>query len=231
MSERDHTQIEELLAVRALGGLEPDEDLALRRAMAEHGPDCAECRRLEAEFEATAGLIGFALDPVPVDPEMADRILAHQRPTPHRVAPTRRSSRRRPAALVAIAAALVVLVLASIVVLRPRTQTIAGVSFAQQVVTFQGGAGEVAMAYSPGEPGALIVGRDLPAPGTDRIYEIWAITGTTPVSAGCVSTTDGRIAAFTDLNVSTSDLMAITVESTSCPSAPTTQPVYTATIA
>ena len=46
MSERDHSEIEELLAVRALGGLEPDEERALERAMAEHGPDCEVCRRL-----------------------------------------------------------------------------------------------------------------------------------------------------------------------------------------
>jgi hypothetical protein len=122
-------------------------------------------------------------------------------------------------------------VLASVVVLRPRTQTIAGATLASQVIFFQGGHGEVAMAYSPGEPGALIVGKDLPPPGADRIYEIWAITGTKPVSAGCVSPTDGRVATFTDIDVSSSDVMAITVESTACPSAPTTQPIYTATLA
>jgi anti-sigma-K factor RskA len=228
MSERDHTEIEELLAVRALGGLDPEEDAALRRAMATHGPDCPVCDRLQAEFESTAGVLGFALDPVPVDPAIADRILARPRPT-ERLEPSPRRSRRWTA--VAAIAAAIVLVVASIALLRPTTQTIAGVTFTPHVVAFQGGAGEVAMAYSPGEPGALIVGRDLPSPGTDQTYEIWAITGTTPVSAGCVSPTDGRLATFTDLDVSSSDLMAITVEATSCPSAPTTQPVYTATLA
>jgi anti-sigma-K factor RskA len=229
MSARDHSVIEELLAVRALGGLDPDDEITLRRLMAEHGPDCEECRGLQDGFDETAGLLGFSLDPVPVDPRIADRILAQPRPMPGREQPTQRRGRRWPA-LVAVAAA-VVLVLASIAVFRPRTQTIASVSFGQQVITFEGGTGEVAMAYSPGQPGALIVGRDLPAPGADRIYEIWAITGTTPVSAGCVSPTDGQLATFTDLDVSRSDLMAITVESSSCPSAPTTQPVYTATLA
>lgn len=229
MSARDHSVIEELLAVRALGGLDADDEITLQRLMAEHGPDCEECRRLQDEFDETAGVLGFALDPVPVDPRIADRILAQPRPTPGRDAQTQRPGRRWPA-LVAVAA-VAVLVLASIVVFRPRTQTIAGVSFGQQVITFEGETGEVAMAYSPGEPGALIVGRDLPAPGADRTYEIWAITGTTPVSAGCVSPTDGQLATFTDLDVSTSDLMAITVESSSCPAAPTTQPVYTAALA
>lgn len=227
MSERDHTEIEELLAVHALGGLEPDEEAELRRAMAEHGPDCEECRRLEADFEATAGLLGFALDPAPVDPAVADRILAQPRPS---TGPPR-SHRRRTGLLAGIAAALVVVLTVSIVFVRPHSQTVAGATLTSRVVFFEGGSGQVAMAYSPGRPGALIVGTDLPAPGNDRTYEIWAITGTSPVSAGCVSPTDGRIATVTDLDVSGSDAMAITVESTTCPNRPTTQPVYTATLA
>jgi anti-sigma-K factor RskA len=229
MSERDHSQIEELLAVAALGGLEPDEEAALRREMAEHGPDCEVCRRLESEFEATAGLLGFALDPVPVDPAVADRILAQARAAPSAGRRGRRQGRW--VTVVAVAAAVVLVVVGSIAIARPRTQTIAGATLDQQIVTFQGGSGVVAMAYSPGEPGALFVGRDLPAPGADRTYEIWAITGTTPVSAGCIEPTDGRIATFTDIDVSGSDLMAITVESSACPSQPTTDPVYTATLA
>jgi anti-sigma-K factor RskA len=228
MSDRDHSAIEELLAVRALGGLEPDEEAELRRAMAEHGPDCAECRRLEEDLGATAGLLGFALEPVAVDPAMADRILARPRAP---ATPTgAHRGRGRWWAAVAVAAAIVV-VLASVAVLRPRTQTVASATLTSRVVFFQGGSGQIAMAYSPGQPGALIVGKELPPPGPGRIYEIWAITGTTPVSAGCVSPTDGRLAAVTDLDVSTSDVMAITVEPTDCPAAPTTQPVYTATLA
>jgi anti-sigma-K factor RskA len=228
MSDRDHSAIEELLAVRALGGLEPDEEAELRRAMAEHGPDCAECRRLEEDLGATAGLLGFALEPVAVDPAMADRILARPRAP---ATPTgAHRGRGRWWAAVAVAAAIVV-VLASVAVLRPRTQTVASATLTSRVVFFQGGSGQVAMAFSPGQPGALIVGKELPPPGPGRIYEIWAITGTTPVSAGCVSPTDGRLAAVTDLDVSTSDVMAITVEPTDCPAAPTTQPVYTATLA
>jgi len=229
MSERDHSQIEELLAVAALGGLEPDEEADLRRAMAEHGPDCEECRRLEDGFVSTAGLIGFALDPVPIDPAIADRILAGPREVPSTTSPAHRTGGRL--GIVAVAAAIVLVVAAGVAILRPRTQTIAGATLAQQVVTFQGGTGEVAMAYVPGEPGALVVGKNLPSPGADRTYEIWAITGTTPVSAGCVEPADGRIATFTNLDVSSTDLMAITVESTSCPTQPTTDPVYTATLA
>ena len=225
MSTRDHGLIEELLAGRALGGLEPEDDAALLAAMAAHG-DCEECRRLEAGFEETAGLLAFALDAVPVREELADRVLEGARVAGW--AGRRRPQRR--AALVAIAAALVV-VIAGVATLRPRTQPIAGASAAQQVRRFQGGAGTLAMLYEPGQPGALVWGEDLPSPGAGKTYEIWMITGSAPVSAGCASPTDGELSAFTDADVSRSDLMAVTLEPRSCPPAPTTQPVYTATLA
>ena len=222
MSERDHGLIEELLALRALGGIEPEDDATLRAAMAAHG-DCEECRRLEAGFEETAGLLGFALEPVPVREELADRVLERARG-----ADGRRPRRR--AALVAVAAALVI-VLAGVASLRPRTQPIIGVGPTQEVIHFEGDAGALAMVYAPGQPGALIWGESLPSPGAGKTYEIWMITGSTPVSTGCASPTDGALAAYTSADVNGSDVMAVTVESTSCPAAPTTQPVYTATLA
>ena len=69
---RDHGLIEELIAVRSLGGLEPADEQRLREAMASHGPDCEECRRLEADYADVAGGIGFALDPVAVRPGFAE---------------------------------------------------------------------------------------------------------------------------------------------------------------
>ena len=45
---KDHTEIEELLALEALGGLEPDDRARLDVLLAEHGPDCAECAELRA---------------------------------------------------------------------------------------------------------------------------------------------------------------------------------------
>jgi anti-sigma-K factor RskA len=225
MIERDHGLIEGLLALRALGGLEAEDEATLRAAMAAHG-DCEECRRLEAGFEETAGLLGFALEPVPVREELADRVLEHARGS-------RRVDERRPrrrAALIAVAAALIV-VLAGVAWLRPRTQPIIGASPTQSVVRFQGGAGALAMVYAPGKPGALIWGEGLPSPGAGKTYEIWMITGSTPVSTGCASPTDGELAAYTSADVNGSDVLAVTVEPMSCPAAPTTQPVYTATLA
>jgi len=225
MSARDHGPIEELLAARALGGLEPEDDAALLAGMAAHG-DCEECRRLETGFEETAALLAFTLDPVPVREELADRVLERVRGAGR----ARGRQPRRRAALVVVAAALVV-VIAGVATLRPRTQPIVGATSAQQVRRFQGGAGALTMLYEPGQPGALVWGEDLPAPGAGKTYEIWMITGSTPVSAGCASPTNGELSAFTDADVSRSDLMAVTLEPRSCPPAPTTQPVYTATLA
>ena len=43
---RSHERIEELIAIRSIGGLDPQEQAELEGLMASHGPDCEECRRL-----------------------------------------------------------------------------------------------------------------------------------------------------------------------------------------
>jgi hypothetical protein len=50
----------------------------------------------------------------------------------------------------------------------------------------------------------------------------------TPLKGGCVTPVDGRIAVYVEANVGTTDTMAVTVEPTSCPEAPTSDPVLTA---
>ncbi|HYJ60446.1 MAG TPA: hypothetical protein VE032_03165, partial [Actinomycetota bacterium] len=140
---RDHTTIEELLAVRSLGGLDGEDVHALDRMLADHG-DCDECRALEATYADTAALLAASLDPVDVDPGMADRILAAPGGRPEAPsAPPRRG--RAWAAIVAVAAVLV-LVAGSLAVLRDRGPD-PSVNWAQRVVAFDGATGEFAMAY------------------------------------------------------------------------------------
>jgi hypothetical protein len=71
----DHERIDEMMAPRALGGLSAADEAELELLRAEHGPDCAECNRLESAYDEVAGRLAFALDPEPVRPEMADEIL------------------------------------------------------------------------------------------------------------------------------------------------------------
>ena len=75
----DHTLIDELLAIRSLGGLDEDDAVVLERELAAHG-DCAECRRTKVEHAEVAGMLALALDPRPVDEDMPDlNILAQGR--------------------------------------------------------------------------------------------------------------------------------------------------------
>jgi hypothetical protein len=224
---RDHALIDELLAARALDGLDEDDAAALERELALHG-DCDECRRLETRHAEVAGMLAFALDPRPVSEEMVDRILADPRPaaaatTPDELA-TRRDARLvRWQAAFGVAAA-VALVLA--IVLATRT---GGNVPGDVVVAFDGAApGQVALAYTPGEPGALVWATGLPDPGPGNVYEVWMFEGDQPVRTACLTPDDGAVAAYLDADLSSAELMAVTVESAACPDAPTTDPVYTA---
>ena len=235
---RDHALIDELLAVRALGGLDGDDAARLERELAAHG-DCEECRRLEAEHNEVAGMLALSLDPRPVDEGMVDRIVAHQqqRAAPREEQGTDRiviassvdelSSRRdarlgRWQAAFGVAAAIA-LILAFALATRP-----GGVDVPSTIVAFQGEGGELAMAYTPGERGALVWGAGLPDPGGGKTYELWMIEDGNPVRGACLAPTDGAVATYVDADLSAAELMAVTVESTDCPSAPTTDPVFTA---
>jgi len=230
----NHDRIEELLAARVLGGLDDADAAALEVEMASHG-DCEECRQIERELTETAGRMAFALDPVAVDPGMADRILATGTsrgagPTETADAVTRRREGRGWRTVVAVAAAMALVAVVAATALRPggRTTDVTARP-AQTIVRFQGDAGNLAMAYTPGAPGAIFWGSDLPDPGADHVYEIWMIQGDTPVSGGCVTpNADGSLAVAVDADLGTTSEMAVTVEPASCPGAPSGVPVLTA---
>jgi anti-sigma-K factor RskA len=234
---RDHSLIDELLAVRSLGGLDGGDAELLERELAAHG-DCDECRHLETEHAEVAGMLALALDPRPVDEDMVDRIIASEQRTGQRTdraatTPTDEVSDRRDARLgrwqaaFGIAAA-VALLLAFVLATRPGD----GVHVPGTIVAFEGSAhGELAMAYTPGERGALVWGAGLPDPGGGKVYEVWMIENGNPVRGACLAPTEGAVATYLDADLSSAELMAVTVESTECPSAPTTDPVFTAELA
>jgi hypothetical protein len=236
---RDHSLIEELSAVDALGGIDGDDRELLERQRASHG-DCAECRAIEAGFAEAAGSLAATLTPLPVDEGMADVILdrARQAPPP---APTdatgepedelaeRRS--RSPRFVLGLAAAAVVAVLAIVAAnaISPPVTGIEEATPSQRIVRFEGAVdGALAMAYTPGETGAVFVGSGLPDPGDGRVYEIWMIDEGEVVSGGCVVPADGVVALRVDANIGTTDTMAVTAESADCPAAPTTDPLLLA---
>ncbi len=236
---RDHERIEELIAIRALGGLQPADEAALRDEMASHGPDCEECRTLEADYADVAGGLGLALDPVSVRAGLVDetmeRAFAEAPPAEPADRPEPIAERRRRVGvlrpLIGIAAAFVLFVGGWVV----------GVALTEDepalteatTVSFQGEAGgTISAAYRPGEPGMFLLGSDLPALPEDQVYELWLFTGETPASALCARPSeDGSLFEFVDASLEGIGLMAVTVESSSCPDAPTSDPIFTAEVA
>ena len=223
---REHTLIDELLAARALDGLDDGDAAVLEKELAAHG-DCEECRRLEIEHAEVAGMLALALDPRPVREDMADRILAEGRTA---AAPIERLQARRDARLgwwqaaFGVAAA-VALVLAVVLAARPDGGfDVPG----ERIVPFEGARGELALAYTPGERGVLVWGTGLPALGKRHVYELWMIDDGDAVRGACLAPTEGAVAAYVDVDLSSAELMAVTVESTGCPAAPTTDPLFTA---
>jgi Anti-sigma-K factor rskA len=232
---REHDLIEELVAVRALGGLEPADAERLRAEMASHGPDCEQCRALEADYADVAGGLAFALEPVAVRPGFAqetfDRALGGGGPAPVDLGAERERRRDVLRPLLGIAAAFVLFVGGWVV----------GVSVTEDepalteatTVSFEGeGGGAISAAYRPGEPGMFLLGDDLPALPENRVYELWVFEGETPVSALCARPSeDGSLFEFVDTSLEGVGLMAVTVEPASCPDAPTTDPIFTAEVA
>jgi anti-sigma-K factor RskA len=222
---RDHARIEELMAVDALGGLDEDDRAALARERASHGEHCPTCTAIEAGFAETAGRLAFALTPEPVGEAMAERILA----TPRDELAARRSRRPRAWGVLVAAAAVAAIAIVAVGALRPSSTPVSGASSSQRIVAFSGQPeGTLAMAFTPGEPGAVLWGGGLPDLGADEVYEIWMIEGGTPVSGGCIAPTDGVIGSSIEADIGSAEAMAVTKESAHCPLAPTTDPVMLA---
>lgn len=230
--KRAHALIDDLLAIRALDGLDDDDARRLERELTAHG-DCVECRRLEAQHAEVAGMLAFALDPRHIDEGIADRILAQpQRPSATAAAPVDEISARRDPRLglwqaaFGVAAA-VALILAIVLATRPDD----GLAVPSTIVPFEGDSGELALAYTPGERGVLVWGTGLPDPGQGRVYELWMFEDGDPVRAACLAPTEGVVGTYVNTDLASAELMAVTVESSDCPEAPTTDPVFTAELA
>lgn len=241
MTMRDHSAIEELLSAEVLGGLDDRDREALYREMGQHGPDCAECRQLRDEYGEVAGRMAFALEPVPIRPELEDETVELARMRGEAV-PLRRArgervvagrGRMRPFVIVRplVAAAAAVALFFGGWAARDLIEG-GGPPFdvaTARVVTFQGEAGDLAVAYRPGLTGAFVFGSNLQAPPSNRVYEVWMFQDGTPVRGACFRPKPGGTSlTYLNANLETAQQMAVTVESPSCPPAPTTQPILTA---
>jgi anti-sigma-K factor RskA len=228
---RSHERIEELIVIRSIYGLEPEETAELEREMASHGRDCEECRRLETEYGEVAGRLAFALDPVAVRRGFADETVELALGEAPASRPARAGGAWGP--LVAVAAALVLFVGGAIV----GAAVFGDAEVSQQATVLQlepqdpALSGSVTAAFTPGERGIYLQGAGLETLPQDQVYELWVITGDTPAAAVCVRPgEDGSVFAFADSQVAPDDLLAVTVEPSTCSDAPTTPPIWVAPV-
>src|SRR6266496_2740505 len=118
MSELAHEQIEELLASDALDGLDEAGRSELVRLRMEHGPDCAECLRLESAYQDVASHLATLVEAMPLSSGAEDTLMeAARTSSPRPGAPGGRRLRvipgggrvQRKVAAVAVAAAIALL--------------------------------------------------------------------------------------------------------------------------
>ncbi len=99
------------------------------------------------------------------------------------------------------------------------------------VISFQAAPSQqaaLAVTYEPGKTGAVLFGSGLQAPPSDQTYELWMFQDGTPRATCFEPQPDGKVIRSFHADFAASQQMAVTVESRSCPSAPTTQPILTA---
>lgn len=222
---RSHDLIEELVVADALGGLDEVGRRDLDRELAMHGPDCAECRALVAEYREVAGRLAFALDPVPLSAGAEDRLLeAARKVRPGRLSESGRSARRW-VATAAVAAGLAVLGGFAGFRLAPKGGDLRAVAFAAQ------GGQQLAVVYEPRASHAFVVGANLPAPPAGKTYELWyqPAAGAPMRPAGTFEPTEGRVVAQADVGTEFVAL-AVSVEPDGGSPHPTTDPVFVANV-
>jgi len=231
---RDHQAIEELLSVSVLGALEPDEQAALEQEMAAHGPQCAECLELRREYGEVAGRLAITLEPVAVRPGLEDETVRLARGAPASEVvqiPARRDRSSVWRGLAAVAAAFVLFAGGWLARDLGGGDDGTTVALPSKVVSFQGTGGNLSVAFEPGTPGVYLLGSDLAAPPSGKVYEVWMIQGDTPVRGACfLPSTNGSFFTFLNADLGTTQAMAVTVEPASCSSAPTSDPILIADI-
>ena len=234
MQRRDHQVIEELLTASVLGALEPEEQATLESEMAAHGLHCDECVGLRRDYSDVAGRLAFALEPADVRPGLEDetvRLARGAKGSEVVQIPTRHDRSRLWRGLVAVAAAFVLFAGGWLARDLGGGDEGATVALPSRVVSFQGTGGNLSVAFEPGTSGVYLFGSNLAAPPSSKVYEVWMIQGDTPVRGACFRPSpSGSLFTFLDAELGTTQAMAVTVEPSSCSSAPTSTPILIADI-
>jgi hypothetical protein len=235
----EHTRVEELLAARALGGLDGDEAALAERALLEHVPGCERCRRALDGFSMVAG--DLALEAIPVAPP-GDALTGLRRET----GGDRKRPRWRPGWVAAGAAAAVLLglsgwSLALLVGLSGRLEEaeiqqgwlVDAVSTAthpsHQVLALTGGGTErVSVVFVPGDERSYLMATNLPEP--EHAYHVWFTGGGRVWRAGVLEVTHGWAMMPVETNPAEWELVMLTDEPRGGGPDPEASPLVSATV-
>jgi anti-sigma-K factor RskA len=221
----------ELTAVYALDALEDPE----RTRLEAHLLECADCAAEARSLRELTALLAHAAPPAPADSALRDRVMkaVSSAGTTGQVVPLGRPPATSPAARTSarpvpwlLAAASLVLALglgiyslqlrrlaaeAGTVVVVLAASDLVRVDLAGQVVAPQASA----RAFWSQTRGLVFTGSNLPPLPSGRTYQLWIISGQTPIGAGLLKPgADGRVNAVFQApgGVSTAAAMAVTIE-------------------
>lgn len=237
----DHGQLEEAVASYALGVLDDAERREVEGLLLDHLPGCDSCRLMLADFREVAGDLALVAGPDRVRPGLESELMERIRGVKPAAAAAG-SRRSRWWARSGIAAAIVAVLASSAWTVRlgsdlddarARTAELAGAltligSPDARTVRLGGGDGTLLFASRPGE--AVLVARDLAAPGGGRVFQLWLMRSGVPVDAGTFVPEDGVAILALGRDAAGYDAVAITVERAPGARAPTTAPVFSASL-
>ena len=234
--KRDHFEIEALIALEALDGLDPAGEEALARERADHGAECEECGRFQEAYKETAGRLAFALDPVPVREGSEERVVRVATAPESRARAQTAGGRKARGLVAAAVAAVLVLAGAALGYLVKEPGSPASTQALESLLAERGarvvrlsgsGNGNVAIAYRPGDPQAFLIGTGLSSPPAGKTYELWRIRGKRALASGCFRPSgDGPLLATIPAPAA-ADTIAVTVEP-GCAKQPSSAPVLSA---
>ena len=236
---RSHERLEELIAADVLYGLDEPDAVEMEREMADHGPDCLECRRLVQEYGEVAASLAQSLEPLPLAAGAEERLLAAARLTERRPAEERPPSVVRPLApaaaapgrarrwIAAAAVAAAIAVLAGFVgyALAPGTPALRVAAFPTK------GGQQLSVVYQAGSRQAVVVGSNLASLPPGRVYELWYVpsAGADPKPAGPFLPREGSVMANAHVGT-TFVALAVSVEPKGGSPHPTTTPILLTTV-
>lgn len=177
----DHRRFEELLALHALGELEPEEE----RELARHLEVCPECREEAEVFRLVHGELGGASVTPP--PHLKARVMEGL--------PRRRW--RVPGILAAAALLVAMLLSGAYVALLGGTDTLAGGASLSPTELAPEASGEVRLEESDGNVQVALDVSGLPRLQPDEYYELWFVKGDQRISGGGFTVDDRGRATVT----------------------------------